>query len=1001
MARPRLPFIDINQFQGLYTKSNPEVLQPVQQRVLQNADLYRVYGACAKLRGNKRLLASTYTEGGVPKPISWVGFYKYPNLTGVMQRHTLIQAGTTIQRVESGGSLTELATGKRESLIRTTDQFDQYMLVTGQDPTLVGNKDLDTGGKLLKYDGTTLGEVGVTPPGREETVFEAFDNASGFSVTDDPTATATLADESTVTWDGDSVEVTKTTVADYAEFGRTYSPVLSFNSTILNRVRLYVYIPRSEFVSLSTNKASPALSVWFTNQAHYPVNTGSDDYYRFDFQIGRLVEGWNILNFDFRDAPTGDFGGSNGSFNPSSVQTIAIRVRSNNTSDTPVLYFDRFHELDQGTPTVSANSSVTVLEDFDATNIGGSADWVINESGTNVLSVDTSESAPVTEGPSSTNSLKLNKQAQTTNELYIENDDAIPSPHDLTDAVSGVATLWVYIPSPSNLNNGAAVKVRLGNWDGGGNHSYNEYEFPRTSVGDGWNELSIDLNNPDSVVQAAVDLSAVDYIRVTFVFRSQNTQEDNYRVDELRKETTGNLTGTVSYKVTYENRWGVESNAGPASEFVTVPVGGGTMSLTDLPVSPDPGVIRRHIYRTPAGGAAWLFLTTIEDNDNLTTTYTDNTADGSLGQLTPPEAGDSDGVDNSQPPRAGIVKVWKRTVFLAGDPLNPHLLYFSRNDNFEAFPLLNAFELDSRITGIFDTFLGLIVTTETDYWRVLGDNPDYVVEKVVQGMGAVGPRAVGVARVIGWAVDQDGMRIYDLRDSLKASEPIRDIYETIDKSTINDVHTVHLRRLNTILQFFPSGEILQYQYVLDEVREGWWSRIVLHPSLTFSILDSAEVEDSSGVFHLYVGADDGQLYEFLAEDSLNWMDRDGTEYSITLHLRSPFLRLGELGRDTQPGQEKPRPRYLQLRTREATQQDTQWDLLVETAWGSDDDLPAIGSCSRTVTIDGQEGEYDCPLDCQAATYARIDIQNSQKDVDVVLYGLRLRTHIEPRGGARE
>ena len=38
--------------------------------------------------------------------------------------------------------------------------------------------------------------------------------------------------------------------------------------------------------------------------------------------------------------------------------------------------------------------------------------------------------------------------------------------------------------------------------------------------------------------------------------------------------------------------------------------------------------------------------------------------------------------------------MWKRTAFLAGDPLNPNLLYFSRFDLPEAFPLSNAIEFD-------------------------------------------------------------------------------------------------------------------------------------------------------------------------------------------------------------------------------------------------------------------------------------------------------------------
>ena len=77
-GRPPPPFVDVTQFQGLYTKSNPEVLDPSQQRVLQNADLFRIYGAASKVRGNTRILASKYTENTIVQPISWIDFYKHP-----------------------------------------------------------------------------------------------------------------------------------------------------------------------------------------------------------------------------------------------------------------------------------------------------------------------------------------------------------------------------------------------------------------------------------------------------------------------------------------------------------------------------------------------------------------------------------------------------------------------------------------------------------------------------------------------------------------------------------------------------------------------------------------------------------------------------------------------------------------------------------------------------------------------------------------------------------
>lgn len=85
--------------------------------------------------------------------------------------------------------------------------------------------------------------------------------------------------------------------------------------------------------------------------------------------------------------------------------------------------------------------------------------------------------------------------------------------------------------------------------------------------------------------------------------------------------------GTHSYKVTYVNGYG-ETVASAASNVVTNAVGNKKNTVT-IPVSSDPNVTARKIYRTAAGGSTYLLLTTI--SDNTTTSYLDNTADASLG----------------------------------------------------------------------------------------------------------------------------------------------------------------------------------------------------------------------------------------------------------------------------------------------------------------------------------------------------------------------------------
>jgi hypothetical protein len=96
----------------------------------------------------------------------------------------------------------------------------------------------------------------------------------------------------------------------------------------------------------------------------------------------------------------------------------------------------------------------------------------------------------------------------------------------------------------------------------------------------------------------------------------------------LVSTSTGNVTaGTHIYCVTYINSHG-ETGLGADSNTVTTDSTHKQVNLTGIPVSDSPSVTSRNIYRTKAGSPTYYLLANI--NDNVTTTYTDNTADGSL-----------------------------------------------------------------------------------------------------------------------------------------------------------------------------------------------------------------------------------------------------------------------------------------------------------------------------------------------------------------------------------
>lgn len=96
----------------------------------------------------------------------------------------------------------------------------------------------------------------------------------------------------------------------------------------------------------------------------------------------------------------------------------------------------------------------------------------------------------------------------------------------------------------------------------------------------------------------------------------------------------GNLSnGDYKYKVTFLTSDG-ETEVGTVSNTITaVAADHGKINLSAIPVSASGRVTSRKIYRTVHDGSTYKLLTTL--SNNTATTYSDNTADGSLGATGP------------------------------------------------------------------------------------------------------------------------------------------------------------------------------------------------------------------------------------------------------------------------------------------------------------------------------------------------------------------------------
>jgi hypothetical protein len=829
-GRPPIPFLDIKGFQGLYTKSAPEMLQAEQLDIAQNCDYFEQYGALSKIRGSSRVLDETYKEGGTAQKISWVGFYKAPDLDGTILRHTLVAAGTAIGRVENG-QITKLAQGRTADLYHQATMQDSLLYITNYNPDRVGEGD-----QMIKYDGKVITNWGIAAPGSQPTVIDNFDDASSWTATNCAASDQTNATTGHVTWDGAATRIdhefyTTDTFSIEKAHGDFYAhgDTRGTGDAVRDRVSFFAYLPRGSLTASITNPTDagfstrgPAISVYVSPDPETVMDTN----WQFDFSQGWLVEGWNKLNLDFASGSPG-----------------VARTINTPPGQTKGFFYPEMHSIKR-----------TRFEFYMST-------------------------------------------AQTT--------------------VEGIR-----LDRYEKYDEGAPVAVPTG---------------------------------------------------------------------------SGSLSGVYSYKVIYVSKYGQYSNTGPASVNVTA-ASHASIELSRIPVSSDPQVVARRLYRTVGNGSVWLYLDEILDNTS--TTYSDTTADGSLGNETPPQAGDY-ADDNSVPPKCGIVKAWKKTIFMAGDPQNPYTLYYSEDDEGESFPLINALELDEKITGIYESYSGLVIETETGKWQLIGSNPDFSLDKIIHGVGCVGRRACGTARTVGWSVDRDGMRIFDLSETKKISEPIRDKYDDdLNKANIELIHATHLRSRNCILQFNPDASgnyttIWSYQYAMDEVGAGYWSTIETPSAANLNFLDSEEIEDSNGDFKLYAGGADGMLYHIFDSSSKNWVDAAGTEYAVDTKIRTPYLRVGYLGSEIEQASGRINPHTLEVRV--GADDACIWTGTVETARGITQTL-ATDSSELSLQFGTNNSLIRQRVPSQGSTpaeYVRLTLQNAEADVYCKLMAMRFFYHTQP------
>jgi len=254
--------------------------------------------------------------------------------------------------------------------------------------------------------------------------------------------------------------------------------------------------------------------------------------------------------------------------------------------------------------------------------------------------------------------------------------------------------------------------------------------------------------------------------------------------------------GTYKYKITFLYDGFQESNGQATEESVTVSGGPKDVDLTSIPVgATDQGVTARRIYRSKAGGSTFFRIKTI--SDNTTTTYTDNTADGSLDTtLTIP-------TDHFSPPAFKYIAVHKERLF--GVKKDSSDLYFSTIEAGTALPdvfdtvndVLSISPDDGdQIQAIIEGPDGIFTIFKRNSTRKLfvGTAPpaEWEVSAIFDPHGVVSPYSVakspaGIIYFARTGLSKRSIRVFNGQNSQDISERVQPTLSDVSRTQIENV----------------------------------------------------------------------------------------------------------------------------------------------------------------------------------------------------------------------
>jgi len=345
-------------------------------------------------------------------------------------------------------------------------------------------------------------------------------------------------------------------------------------------------------------------------------------------------------------------------------------------------------------------------------------------------------------------------------------------------------------------------------------------------------------------------------------------EDGNVQID-LTNVGSNPLTGAFKYCVTFVSENGWESAPGSLTDYEVEATISGKSPLVTVTWdvtnwgTKDQSISYAKVYRTADNGADFFEVGEIHYNYNsLTqtgsfTTLTDEMPDETLLLQNPLTS-----QENYPPPDAGKYLCENNGVFFLAQGT---LLYFSSVGNPHAWPTTQFLTFDDEITGITPEFMGILVFTRNNVYRVIGaDNPETIQKIYIPGNhGCISWRSIAMLNNAPVWLSNDGICLWDGNNISVPSYRVVKTDDLAEKvkwgATSNDRYFLILRR-DTIVYDIRNGGIF---YKLNMTYDYAW------------------FDDGSGRFFLQ---DAGGVYLYA-----------GSDENLPIQYSSPYIGGAESG----------------------------------------------------------------------------------------------------------